>query len=167
MHVRSRQQMPAHASRFCADEYMWNATTAFYISVLSFRTTEKQKFNIFEKKTNFTGNMKTHLEIMACISQCKYSNASKLHNKFEGSKEIHKQNHCVFLAFFYPLSLRSLSFHRGSWSPIWRKFCVMQQAFVLLVPDLSGRVTMKIRRYLQKIQSFTILLCFRTIFCKT
>ena len=113
MHIPSRQQTPAHASRFCADEYKWNTTTAFYISFRSFRTTEPQKFNIFEeKKTNFTGNMKTHLEIMAYVFQCKYTNVSKLHNIFEGSKDLHVQNRCVCSVFIYRLSLRSLSSHR-------------------------------------------------------
>jgi hypothetical protein len=62
---------------------------------------------------NFTGNMKMHLEIMACIFQCKYSNVSKLRKKFEGSEKLHVQIHCVFSAFRYRLSLRSLRYHRG------------------------------------------------------
>jgi hypothetical protein len=46
--------------------------------------------------------MKMHLEILACIFQCKYSNASKLHKQFEGSKEFHVHNHCVcFTGFRY------------------------------------------------------------------
>ena len=107
------------------------------------------------------------IAVMVCIFQCKYSNMSKLHKKFEGSKELHVQNHCVFPVFFYRLTSRSLSFQRGSWSAIRRKFCVIQRTFVLLVPNLSGRGKTKTRTHLRKIQNFVLLLCLCTIFSKT
>lgn len=56
----------------------------------------------------YTGNMKMHLEIMVCAYQWKYSSASKVHKKFEGSKKLQVQIHCVFSVFIYRLSLRSL-----------------------------------------------------------
>jgi hypothetical protein len=123
-HVLSRQQMPAHASIFCADEYMWHTITTFYISFLSFRATKPQKFNILEgkKKTNFPENLKMHLQIMACIFQCKNTNTSKVHKKFEGSEELQEQSLCVFsIVFIHPHSLRLLSYHTRSCSEIRRK----------------------------------------------
>jgi hypothetical protein len=53
------------------------------------------------KHKNFIGNIKMLLKIMAFIFPCKYSNALKLHKKFEGFKELHVQIHCVFSVFIY------------------------------------------------------------------
>jgi len=52
-----------------------------------------------------------------------------LHKKFEGSKKLHVQIHFVFSVFNYWLSLRSLSYHRGSWSATRCKFLCYEAGF--------------------------------------